>query len=79
MVFEVHYTLKEPVDSHPRGPRIWSLPARNHIAATDHVRLSFGPKHVGAIQVDGVSTRSEDGERLWHYLRPGCAWGGRRV
>ncbi|MFG1250257.1 hypothetical protein [Xanthobacter flavus] len=79
MIFEVHYEVLRSVDCHPCGPRIRTFDASNHVAAADLARRAYGEDRVDAIRIDGVSTRDQAGQKLWHFLSPGFAWGGRRA
>lgn len=79
MIFEVHYQVQRPVDRHPCGPRIRAVEAINHVEASDLARRAYGAERADAISIEGVSSRDHDGSTLWHFLRPGYAWGGRRA
>lgn len=59
-LYEVHYTVSEPVDAHPTGQRILVIEAANHLAACHHTRMSHGGARAHAVTVDGVRLAGRD-------------------
>lgn len=70
-VFEVQYEVLRPVDGHPTGGRISSLFAKNWMDASDKARRAYGEDKVEAIQVNSVTTRTDECQRYYHFDRYG--------
>lgn len=55
-LFQVAFTVLEPVDHHPAGPRHAATFACNWMQACDMVRKKYGDGNAAHILIDSVST-----------------------